>query len=110
MGFRLSGTITDEDYKAFAAQVEAAVAKQGKIKLLLIVEYPQGLVLKAVWDDLVFWVRHVKDIERLAIVGQKEWERWIEFLERPFIGTEVRYYSKPRLEEAWEWLRSQSKL
>ena len=110
VGFKLSGNITDGEFRAFVADVEKVVADKGRISLLLIMDYPQKFELKAVWDDVIFWIRHIKDIERLAIVGQKEWEKWIELwielFGRPFIRTEVGYYSKSHLQEARTWLRS----
>lgn len=106
VGFKLSGKVTDPEFKSFAAEIEKTIAGEGKIKLLLVTEYPQEFTLKATWDNIVFWIKHIKDIERLAIVGQKEWEKWVELLEHPFISTEVRYYSKSRLKEAWTWLKS----
>jgi len=101
VGFKLSGNLTDGEFRAFVTDVEKVVADEGRIRLFLTMDYPQKLELKAVWDDVIFWIRHIKDIERLAIVGQKEWEKWIELFERPFIRTEVRYYSKSHLQEAW---------
>jgi hypothetical protein len=106
IGFKLSGKITDREFKAFAAEVEKTVTDKGKVKLLLITDYPQEFSLKAIWDELVFWTKHIEEIERLAIVGQKEWEKWLGLLEHTFISTEVRYYNKSRLKEAWTWLKS----
>lgn len=106
VGFKLSGNITDGELKAFVADIEKVVADEGRIRLLLIMDYPQKFELKAVWDDMIFWMKHIRDIERLAIVGQKEWEKWIELFGRPFIRTDVRYYSKSHLQEAWTWFRS----
>ena len=104
IGFKFSDTLTDEDSKSFATQIEKAVANEGKIRLLLMMDYPQPLTLKAVWDNLLFWIKHIEDIEQLAIVGQKSWEKWIEFIEQPFIKTEVKYFDKPSFEVALAWL------
>jgi hypothetical protein len=106
IGFKFSGELTDKEYKGFVAEVETIIADQGKIRLLMIVDYPQGFDLKAAWDDLVFWIKHIKNIERLAIVGQKEWEKWLELLEKPFIHTEVKYYNKSNTKDAWDWIKS----
>ena len=108
VGFRLSGEVTDNEYKTFANDIETIIADKGNVRLLLILEYPQELTLKAVWDNLIFWIKHINDIERLAIVGQKEWERWLEFLEHPFVNADVRYYKKSQLKEAWTWLISKT--
>jgi hypothetical protein len=106
LGIKLSGKLTDDEYKRFVTEVEKIISDKGTIKLLMIVDYPQDFDLKAAWDDSVFWVKHINDIERIAIVGQKGWEKWLEFLEHPFIKTEVRYYNISQLQEAWDWLRS----
>jgi hypothetical protein len=106
IGFKLSGKLTDSEYKAFVAGVETIIADQGKIRLLMIVDYPQDFDLKAAWDNLVFWIKHIRDIERLAIVGQKEWEKWLELLEKPFIHAEVQYYKKSNIQDAWNWIKS----
>jgi len=106
IGFKLSGKVSDNEYKAFAAGVETFIADQGKIRLLMIVDYPQDFDLKAAWDDLVFWIKHIRDIERLAIIGQKKWEKWLELLAKPFIHAEVKYYKTSNIEDAWNWIKS----
>jgi hypothetical protein len=106
VGFKFSGELTDNEFKKFVAEVETIVAGQGRIRLLMMVDYPQDLDLKAAWDDLVFWIKHTKDIDRLAIVGQKEWEKWLELLEKPFIHTEVKYYESTNVRDAWDWVKS----
>ena len=106
IGFKFSGEITDNEYKGFVAEVENSVSVEGKIQLLMVVDYPQDFDLKAAWDDLVFWIKHINNIERLAIVGQREWEKWLELLEKPFIHTEVKYYKTSNIENAWNWIKS----
>lgn len=106
VGVKLTGKLTDEDFKKFVPEIEKTIASEGKIRLLMVMDYPQELELKAAWDDLVFWIKHIRNIERLAIVGQKDWEKWIALLENPFLKTEVKYYNTSRLQDAWGWLRS----
>ena len=106
VGFKLVDKITDQDFKSFMPEVEKLIAEHGNIRLLMIVVYPERFEPKATWDDLVFWVKDAKYIERLAIVGQKNWEKWLALLEKPFLKTEVKYYNTSRLQDAWNWLRS----
>ena len=106
VGVKLTGKLTDEDFENFVPEIENIIASEGKIRLLMLMDYPQEFELKAALDDLVFWAKHLRDIERLAIVGQKDWEKWIALLEKPFVGTEVKYYNASRLQDAWSWLRS----
>jgi len=106
IGFKFSGELTDNAYKGFVTEVEKTIADQGKIRLLIAVDYPQDFDLKAACDDFVFWIKHIRDIDRLAIVGQKEWEKWLEFLEKPFIHAEVKYYTNADIKYAWDWVKS----
>ncbi len=106
IGFKLHGRLTDSEFQAFAEEISTAIADKGKIRLLMIVDYPQNFELKAAWDDLVLWIKHIGDIERLAIIGQKEWEKWLVLLEKPFIHTEVKYYKTSNIKDAWDWIKS----
>ena len=106
VGVKLTGKLTDEDFKNFVPEIEKIIASEGKIRLLMVMDYPQEFELKAAWDDLVFWIKHIRDIERLAIVGQKEWEKWIKLPEELFLKVKVKYYSEPHLQKAWDWVSS----
>lgn len=106
VGFKFSGELTDNEFKKFASEVETIIADHGKIRLLMVVDYPQEFDLKAAWDDLLFWIKHTKDIDRLAIVGQKKWEKWLELLGKPFIRAEVEYYENANVRNAWDWVKS----
>jgi len=104
LGFHWSGRLKDNEFKNFVTDVEAMIAEQGQVRLLLVMDDPQDFTLKAAWDDFVFWIKHTKDVERLAIVGQKKWERWLELLENSFIHTQVRYYVASDTDVAWHWI------
>jgi hypothetical protein len=54
-------------------------------------------------------MEHTKDIERLALVGDKKWEAWMAKLAGPFLKAEIRYYDWSRLQTAWDWLREVAK-
>ena len=108
VGFKLTGTLTDNEYNAFIAELETIITEQGKIRLLMIVDYPQHFELKAAWDDFIFWIKHIREIERLAIVGQREREKWLELLEKPFIHAEVKHFKKSDIKDAWNWIKSPS--
>jgi hypothetical protein len=62
LGFKMSGKLHDEDYKRFVPVIEAAVAKEGKIRLLAQLEDFHGWDLHALWDDIKFSTKHCLDI------------------------------------------------
>jgi hypothetical protein len=104
LGFKMTGKLHDEDYKLFVPIVEAAIKAQGKVRLLAQFEDFHGWDLHAVWDDTKFATRHYTDVERVALVGDKQWEKWMAAVCKPFTLAKVRYFDIKDVESAWQWL------
>ncbi len=104
VAFRLTGTLRDEDYKAFAPEVEALIAREGEVRLLLQLENFQGWDLHAAWDDITFGIKHFRDLERIAVVGDPGWEKWMVKLSKPFSEAKIRFFPADELIAAWDWL------
>jgi hypothetical protein len=64
-----------------------------------------GADLHAVWDDLKFGFKHYGDFERIAMVGNRKWEKWMVQMSKPFTKAKVRYFDVSQVENAWAWLR-----
>ena len=104
VGFRLSGKLHDEDYKTFVPVMDAAVAAEGKVRLFAKFEDFHGWDLHAAWDDFRFGLRHYKDIDRIAMVGDRKWEKWMATLCKPFTKAKVRYFDASEVNAAWNWI------
>ena len=104
LGFKLSGKLHDEDYQHFVPVVEAAVKTHGKVRLLAHFEDFHGWDLHALWDDTKFATRHCADVERIALVGDTQWEKWMAAVCKPFTMARLRYFEVKDLEAAWRWL------
>ncbi len=104
VGWKLRGTLHDQDYRQFLPQVESILTTQGKVRLFVYFEDFHGWDLHAAWDDFKFGVRHYSDFERIAIVGDRRWEKWMATLCKPFTRAEVKYFDHSEVEEAWKWL------
>ena len=105
LGFKFSGKLHDEDYKTFMPALDAAVKSQGKVRLLMKLEDFRGWDLHAAWDDLKLGIRHYSDFDRIAMVGDKTWEKWLARLGRPFTRASLRYFDASEAEAAWNWVR-----
>lgn len=104
IAFRLTGKLHDEDYKSFVPEVEALIAREGKIRLLLQLENFQGWDLHAAWDDITFGIKHFRDLERIAVVGDLGWEKWMLKLSKPFSEAKTRFFPADEMIAAWDWL------
>ena len=104
LGFKMSGKLHDEDYKRFVPVIDAAVGKEGKIRLLAQFEDFHGWDLHALWDDIKFSTTHCTKIDRIALVGDKTWEKWMAKVCKPFTMARIQYFDAADIEEAWKWL------
>ena len=55
-------------------------------------------------DNIKFDLKHFSDIERLALVGEKRWEKGMSVFCRPFTTAKIRYFDRPAVAEARAWL------
>lgn len=103
--FTLSGKLHDDDYKTFVPAVDAAIAAAGKIHMLAHFVDFHGWDLHALWDDTKFAANHYSAVERLALVGDKKWEKWMAKVCKPFTKAAVKYFDATELEAARAWVR-----
>ena len=100
----LHGTLTRDDYEKAMPEAERIIAKYGKIRVLVSMREFKGWDAGALWADVKWETKHFADIERLAVVGEKTWQKWMAQFCNAFILAEVRYFSFAQLDEAHEWV------
>jgi hypothetical protein len=104
VGFKLSGKLHDEDYKTFVPQIDAELAKDGKVNVLAQFHNFQGWDAKALWDDIKFATTHCTKISKIALVGEKTWEKYMAMVCKPFTMASVKYFDASQLDQAKAWL------
>jgi hypothetical protein len=103
---QVSGKLAHEDYAHFVPVFERLVKEHGKIRVLFEMVDFHGWTAGALWDDVKFDLRHFSDIERLAMVGDKKWEKGMSVFCRPFTTATIRYFERSAIDEARVWLES----
>ena len=104
-GFKMSGKLHDEDYKKFVPLVDAEIAKEGKINVLAQFHDFHGWDAHALWDDTKFSTTHCTKIKRIALVGEKTWEKWMAIVCKPFTMAKIKYFDAGDIESAKTWLQ-----
>jgi hypothetical protein len=104
LGFKMSGKLHDADYQKFVPAIDAAIAKEGKVRLLAQFHDFQGWDMKALWDDIKFSTTHCTKIDRIALVGEKKWEEWMAKVCKPFTMAKIQYFDAAKIEDARKWL------
>ncbi len=101
---KVSGKLSKEDYERFEPAVEKLISDSGKIKILFVMHDFHGWELGAVWEDIKFATTHCRDIEKLAMVGEKTWEKWMAAICKPFTMSTIKYFDAAEEDAARTWL------
>jgi len=105
VGYKAVGKITVDDYKQLNPAVQALVDQYDDVCLLLDLQEFAGEEVKAWLPDLKFGHRFHDKIARMAIVGDKRWEKWLTALADPFYAKDARFFHLKDSDKAWAWLR-----
>lgn len=104
---KVSGKLVKEDYEHFLPEVERLIGQYGRIRMVVQLHNFHGWTMGALWEDLKFDMKHFRDIERLALVGDRKWEAGMAFFCKPFTTATVRYFDESNADEAFAWIREE---
>ncbi len=104
VGFKLSGKLHDADYKTFVPRIDTEVAKDGKVNVLAQFHDFLGWDAQALWDDIKFSTTHCTKIRKIALVGEKSWEKYMAAVCKPFTMAKIQYFDVGQIDAAKAWL------
>jgi len=99
------GKLTHEDYNIINPLIDAALegVKKPKLNVLIDGTELQGWEPRAAWDDFKFGLKHNNQFEKVAIYGNKNWQKTTAKVGAWFISGEVQYFDD--CEKALSWLQ-----
>jgi SpoIIAA-like len=100
----LTGKLHKEDYKAFLPKLEALIKAGQKPRLLVIMHDFRGWTAGAIWEDIKFDLHHFRDIDRIAFVGDKSWEKGMSTFCKPFTSAKIQFFTPGEINQARDWL------
>lgn len=104
IAFKVNGTIDTADYAVMVPEVERLIGEVGDINILLDLTRFHWEKVSAWGADFAFGAKYHKRIRRMAIVGDKKWQKWLTALVDPFYAREAKFFHSKDLEAAWAWL------
>lgn len=99
------GKLTKEDYEAFVPKMEQLIQKFGEVRILFEMKDFHGWNAGALWQDMKFDIKHFNDIERLALVGDRKWEKGMSVFCKPFTTAKVKYFDVTEADKAKDWVK-----
>ncbi len=104
-GVELNDTLTEEDYEVFASTLRNHLEEHTTTRALLVMNDVNDWTPEDRWEDLAFDIRHLRNLDKVAVVGDDLWETWLEKTELLFPMSTVQTYAAEDREEAVDWLR-----
>ena len=99
------GELTDEDYDRIIPLLQEKVRSFGKIRWYFEMRDFEGWSLSAMWRDIKFDFSNEEHIEKVAMVGDKKWERELTQLMKPFTDAEIKFFKTEDRQEAQNWIK-----
>jgi len=100
----VTGKLTHADYQKLVPAVENMLDRHDRVRMLVILREFHGWTAGALWDDLKFDFKHYDDIDRLALVGDSQWENGMAVFCKPFSKATVKYFNIDDLDAAKVWI------
>lgn len=104
LAVHVTGKLEKADYEKFVPAIEDAIDRHGKVRILFDMHDFHGWSAGALWEDVKFDLKHFADIERLALVGEKAWEKGMAAFCKPFTTASVKYFDRNEFDAAREWI------
>ena len=105
VGYKAIGEISASDYKELEPEVKALVKKEGNIRLLFDMTEFKWEKVEAWLPDLKFGHEFHNQIEKMAVVGDKTWEKWMTHLAKHTYARDTKFFHSVDTSKAWAWLR-----
>jgi len=101
---RVSEKLTREDYERLVPEFQKLIESHGKLRILLRMDDFHGWTAGALWDDIKVAFKHFNDVERIAMVGDKAWEKGMSVFCKPFTTATIRHFEHSQVDQAREWI------
>ncbi|WP_105102264.1 STAS/SEC14 domain-containing protein [Microbulbifer pacificus] len=103
LAMHVRGKLEHQDYETLVPMLESAIAgmQHPKIDVLMDMRELDGWEIRAAWDDLKLGLKHGRQFNRVAMVGNKSWQETATKIGGWFIGGEARFFEDRAPALAW---------
>ncbi|MDT4290342.1 STAS/SEC14 domain-containing protein [Methylomonas sp. MO1] len=103
---KITGKLTHAELTALQQEAFGIIGREGGIRVLIIYEDFQGWAKEGDWDDVSFQTKSDPYINKMALVGDKQWEELaLMFTGQGFREFAIEYFEPDELDKAQAWLK-----
>ena len=104
-GIEFHDSLTKDDHDVLASALKSHLEAHTTTRVLFVMNDVDDWAPEEHWEDLAFDIRLVRDLDKVAVVGDDLWETWLEKVELLFPMSMIQTYAADDHEEALEWIR-----
>jgi hypothetical protein len=101
--FTVDGPVSRAEYDAASAEMDALIARHGKLNAVVVVRDFAGMELAAWWKDVSWGVSHITRIGRVAVVTDIGWIITATRTTSWMVPGEQKIFTPEELEQARSW-------
>jgi hypothetical protein len=105
LGYALEGRLTEEEVEEIQQQLADVLEAHGSARMLIRADHLHGVEPTAVWQDLRMTPEYVTKLDRIAVVGDARWQKWLATISD--LVTEAAFFAPEEIDRAWGWVRAQ---
>ena len=103
---RLLGELEPVAYEGISADIDNLMSKSESVRLMIdLSEFDGWTGISALGDHLSLAREHRHIPERIAIIGDKAWQRYAPRLMGRFMNGEARFFESGDIKQASDWLK-----
>jgi SpoIIAA-like len=104
---KIRGMLKKADYDRIIQIAKEAIAREGKVRALAILDGFEGWERSGDWGDVSFMMEQGQHIEKMVVVGDEKWkDDAFAFTAKGFRPTAIEFFPSSRLNEAHTWVSS----
>jgi hypothetical protein len=102
LAYEASGRLTREDVLVVQQDLQRDDAA-GR-RLLIDITQMDGAGVDAIWQDVKGALTYVRQVDRMAVIGDQRWQHWITRASDVVPGIDARFFEPEQRIEARSWL------
>lgn len=108
IGIEVSGKVDSEEENKWIEIFDNLIEDHYLINILVLLDGKINYGLDAAYDDLKWTFKHLKHMDKLAIVSESKVLSWLVAIDSPFgklAGISEKHFETSQLQDAWHWIK-----
>ncbi|UCE88394.1 MAG: STAS/SEC14 domain-containing protein [Pseudomonadota bacterium] len=108
LGFEITSKVSLDEEKEWIGKFDKAIEDNGKVSALVVLGEDASWGVKAGLEDLKWVMKHMKQLDKIAVVSDSNVWKWLVALDSPFaklVGISEKHFEPSELDDAWTWVK-----